>query len=330
MKLKNWLDKGGMSLFFEWSGRNDINAKGKRLHEVVQNVSNNNLQSVSERTFGIVGFESDEGVRRNKGRVGASKAPNEIRSLLANISYHSDNKNVIDIGNVTCVGHDLEGAQAQLGDKVASLIQHRYTPIILGGGHETFYGHYLGVRKALGADKKIGMINLDAHFDLRQDETSSSGTMFRQILESDSNANYLCLGIQELGNTEELFLTADQFNVEYVKAPDLLPLKRTFEIIDDFSNKQDVVIYTICTDVINQANAPGVSAPAPFGLDPKTVREITDHVVKQKAFLSFDVSEVNPKYDVDHKTARLISYILAETLTNLNKMHGHKEMREPK
>ena len=60
------------------------------------------------------------------------------------------------------------------------------TPIIFGGGHETAYGHYLGVRKYIGEDASLGIINIDAHFDLRPyDEQPSSGTMFKQILEHD-------------------------------------------------------------------------------------------------------------------------------------------------
>src|SRR5699024_8028984 len=160
------------------------------------------------------------------------------------------------------------------------------------GGHETFYGHYLGVRKALGPNKKIGLVNLDAHLDLRLDEEPSSGTMFRQILEADHKADYLCVGLQALGNTEQLFATAEKYNVSYILESDLEPLEQTCTKITEFTKKQDVIIYTICMDVINQASAPGVSAPAPFGLHPDKVRKITQHVVSQENFLSFDISEV--------------------------------------
>lgn len=307
-----------MHLYYQWTGRVDENAKGKRIHQVVQNTDINDLKKRSQKCLGLVGFECDEGVKRNKGRIGASQAPNEIRRLLASLPYHFVDMEIIDIGNVQCIDNDLEEAQAQLGKKVAQLVKNNYIPIILGGGHETFYGHYLGARGALGHDKKIGMINLDAHFDLRNDDIPSSGTMFRQILENDKNTEYLCIGIQELGNTEQLFLTAKDHDVKYIMEKDIHPLQQTFAKIDEFANEQDYVIYTVCTDVINQAYAPGVSAPAPFGLDPKTVRAITEHVVKQENFLSIDISEVNPQYDVAEKTVRLISYLIAETFMHIN------------
>ena len=306
-------------MFYKWTGRDDGDAKGKRIHQIVKNIHIDKITTIDNRGFGIVGFECDEGVRRNKGRQGAAHAPNQIRKLMASIPYHADEENIMDIGNVTCVEDKLEEAQEKLGNNVASLIESGYTPIILGGGHETFYGHYLGVRKALGPDKKIGLVNLDAHLDMRIDEKPSSGTMFRQILEQDEQADYLCIGLQELGNTEQLFDTAKHWNVTYILESELEPLEETFSTITEFAKKQDVIIYTICSDVINQASAPGVSAPAPFGLHPPLVRAITEHIVSQDNFLSFDISEVNPLLDIAEQTSRLASYLVTEVLTHLNK-----------
>lgn len=312
-------NQGGIALFYAWDGRVDEGSKSKRIHQVVENVHVNDVRQSEANHLGIVGFASDEGVKRNKGRTGAAEAPNEIRKWMASIPYHYEKKRVIDLGNVSCSDQDLEGAQNQLAEHVTTLIHNHYTPIILGGGHETFYGHYLGARNAVGTDKKIGIINLDAHFDLRQDEPPTSGTMFRQALESDGNVDYLCVGIQELGNAKQLFETAEKHGVTYILAKDLHPLEQTFEVIDAFAKKQDYVIYTICTDVINQAYAPGVSAPAPFGIEPTTVRRITERIVLQPNFLSFDVSEVNPSLDVAHQTARLMAYVVSEIMLLINK-----------
>ena len=49
--------------------------------------------------------------------------------------------------------------------------------VVLGGGHETAYGSHLG----LGPRPRLGVLNLDAHFDLREAERPTSGTPFRQI-----------------------------------------------------------------------------------------------------------------------------------------------------
>lgn len=274
------------------------------------------VQPSQFRDIGLVGFECDEGVRRNLGRIGASEAPNHLRKWLGSLSYEGK-KAIIDLGNVACVNQRLEDAQEQLGKHVAKLIEANYTPIILGGGHETFYGHYLGVRDAIGHDKKIGIINIDAHLDMRKDHTPSSGTMFRQIIEADANADYLCVGIQTMGNTQELFETAEHYGVSYIRKEEIHPIEHTLKQIDTFAAAYDYVLFTICTDVINQAYAPGVSAPAPFGIDPETLRKLTERVVQQSNFLSIDVSEVNPSLDVADQTARLMGNIIGEVIHHL-------------
>src|SRR5699024_369391 len=158
--------------------------------------------------FGVVGVGCDEGVRRNKGRVGAREGPDAIRKMLAKLPNHIDATSIIDIGNIRCEGEDLDGAQAEMGKTVADLLQKEATPIILGRGHETLYGHYLGVREFIGVNASLGIINIDAHFDMRDEEEATSGTMFKQILDGDDKAGYLCLGIQKTGNTQALFDTA--------------------------------------------------------------------------------------------------------------------------
>lgn len=308
--------KGGYMVFYTWDGRVDKDQKSKRIHQVVTNVSIEDIEESTSKHIGLVGFASDEGVRRNHGRIGAAEAPDHLRRWMGSLSYQG-NKNIIDVGNIPCVDQDLENAQEQLGEYIGKLIEANYTPIILGGGHETFYGHYVGVRRAIGPDKKIGIINIDAHLDMRKDATPSSGTMFRQILEADSHADYFCIGIQRMGNTQELFDTAEHFGVSYVVKEDIHPIELTLQKIDGFSTACDYVLFTICTDVVNQAYAPGVSAPAPFGIDPSTLRTLTERVVQQPNFLSIDVSEVNPSLDVANQTARLMASIIGEVIHHL-------------
>lgn len=66
------------------------------------------------------------------------------------------------------------------------------------------------------------MINIDAHFDTRDEDYSTSGTSFRQILEEDDNADYLVLGISQGGNTQALFNYAKEKDIQFVYADELL------------------------------------------------------------------------------------------------------------
>lgn len=304
-----------------WSGRTDHleDRISFRYHQVVEFEKMEALQSLGE-TCVIIGFESEEGVRRNKGQLGAAKAPDALRSELAKLPWKlATGKHLADIGTIECVGNDLEKAQQQLGEVVNSVLSKKMIPIILGGGHETAYGHYLGVRENIGKEAKLGIINIDAHFDLRPyDEQTSSGTMFRQILEQDENSSYFVLGIQRFGNTQELFNRADELNVQYVLEEDMDygQMAHVKTEIGKFIQEHDWIMLTLCTDVLNAAFAPGVSAPSPFGLDPSIVRAIIKTVTSHEKALSFDISEVNPSLDENNRTVKLGAYLTNEAITS--------------
>ena len=61
------------------------------------------------------------------------------------------------------------------------------SPIVLGGGHETAYGHFLGYVRA---GQRIAILNWDAHPDVRplKDGQGHSGSPFRQALEHASGS----------------------------------------------------------------------------------------------------------------------------------------------
>ena len=306
-----------------WTGRidskEDINSF--RLHQKITCEKVDQLAE-KEHDFCIIGFESDEGVRRNKGRRGAAKAPNEIRKFLANLPYHTvKGQTIVDTGNISCEGENLEAAQEELGQHIKEIFSKKATPIIIGGGHETTYGHYLGARKYIGQNARLGIINIDAHFNMRKSDLPSSGTMFRQILEQDSKAGYLCLGIQPLGNTDALFKEADRLGAKYVLEEDISigNFTQTSQVIDRFFQEHDFIILTLCTDAISSAIAPGVSAPSPFGFDQSTVRHLLRQIVAHEKTMSFDISEVNPLVDEGDKTSRLAAYLIAEVLMSFNR-----------
>lgn len=216
----------------------------------------------------------------------------------------------------------MEAAQQQLGEAVTAILSKGAKPIILGGGHETLYGHYLGVREAIGKDTKLGIVNIDAHFDLRpHNNQPSSGTMFRQILESDPNSRYFVAGIQRYGNTQELFDQADLLGVTYIHEDDMIPghLDKLMTSLEDFLDQHDAVLLTLCTDVVNAAFAPGVSAPSPFGLDPSTVRAIIRKVAGHEKTRSFDICEVNPALDENGRTVKLGAHFVNEAISALMK-----------
>ncbi|MFS0763627.1 formimidoylglutamase [Peribacillus phoenicis] len=305
-----------------WNGRIDSQSDmdSFRYHQRVRlaPIPELAISSNASKTFGLIGFKCDEGVKRNKGRIGAAEGPDHIRQYLAKLPCHLPSQTeLVDAGDVICESTEMEAAQFELGSAVDRILETKAIPIILGGGHETLYGHYLGIRKSIGPKARLGIINIDAHFDMRPyEKESSSGTMFKQILDEDQSCGYLCVGIQKQGNTKALFETAERSNVDYILEEDLSlnEMDETKRRINEFVNKNDYIMLTLCTDVIDSAYAPGVSAPSPFGLNPKLVRAIIRHIVSNEKILSFDISEVNPSLDENNKTVTLAAHLINEVL----------------
>lgn len=317
-----------------WKGRIDPEdgRQGLRWHQLIKplKLTQEVHRAGEQLNIAFLGFCCDEGVRRNKGRVGAQQGPDTLRQAMASIPVHfnTDHTALFDAGNVICPNRNLETAQELLGQKVAHLLQHRFLPIVIGGGHEVAYGHYLGLHQHLKQhpEANFGILNIDAHFDLRSyARDSSSGTPFRQIADLRRNHNkdfnYLCLGIQQMGNTPALFDAAKQYGAEYLLAEEVREskLEEVKSRLDAWLEKRDWVYLTLDLDGLAAAHAPGVSAPTPLGLDPFVVREIVLHIIRSGKLLSMDIAELSPVYDQDNRTAKLAASLLFEVVQELSK-----------
>lgn len=313
-----------------WTGRVDANEGdlGLRWHQKIDfiDLSVEKLPPLKREQDGIViiGFMSDEGVRRNKGRTGAKEGPEALRKSCCNHASHfHDSTLLFDAGNVMCIGEDLEGAQAELRQVITKIRSAGYFPFVFGGGHEVAYPHFMGLLDAEQKDKTIGIINIDAHFDLRiPDSKPSSGTPFYEISKQCKTAKrtfkYLCLGIQKSSNTQALLQRADALGVEYVFAQDCQhdhPEANEAKI-HDFSMNVDAIYLTICLDVFDMAFAPGVSAPSAIGLMPEIALNFIKEIAKSGKLIAADIAELNPSLDENNMTEKLAAKLAYEIITD--------------
>jgi formiminoglutamase len=262
----------------------------------------------------LIGFPSDEGVRRNGGRPGASTAPDLIRTFFKKLTPHpelfDDHVSVLrsihDIGDVDVSGN-LGEDQQRLGNVVESVLASNQIPVIIGGGHETSFGHVLGYHQLR---QKISIMNWDAHPDVRplKDGLAHSGSPFRQALDLGRGTviDYTVAGLQPQHVARE--------HLEYLNSR-----KSTWFWADDIDKVAIQGIYhgittstmvSIDMDVVSQAFAPGVSAPTAGGITDRHLFEIAFQAGKHHLVKSLDLVEVNPKYDSDMQTVRLAAAAL--------------------
>ena len=296
-----------------WTGR--TSGEELYLHEKVRCLEFDELSNtITHKAIAFLGYACHEGVKRNQGRIGAKDGPTAIRKALSKFPNHlPESVSLLDIGDITCAQGKMEDAQNKLGKVVTKLLNSKTFPIVFGGGHDLAYGHYNGVRDFLkGSKKSLGIINFDAHFDLRDNTNgNNSGTPFFQIAreceETSQEFKYLCLGIREDANNKQLFDTAQKLNVKYLSR-DTFRMQYVDEInkwITAFINGVDHVYVTIDLDGFSSAFAPGVSAPSPMGFSPDIVIESLKTIINSEKLISLDFAEMNPKYDLDNQTAKL-------------------------
>lgn len=319
-----------------WSGRDDgAGAAHRRVHQVVTSLEQNSPET-PDAVF--IGFVSDEGVRRNAGRQGAAEGPAALRSALGQLALaqgRNSSRNtdlaLLDAGDVV-VSSDLEEGQMKLAAAVMASVDAGVLPVVLGGGHEVALGTYTGVadsqaRKTAGSAAsqelgRLGILNLDAHFDLRRAAQPTSGTPLYQALTREraagTDCRYTVLGISEANNTQELFDTAHELEVEYVVDEDcgVLNQQALLTTVQEFVATVDIIYLTLDLDVLPASIAPGVSAPAGYGVPLEIINTVLKEVAASGKLAAFDVAELNPSFDIDGRTAKTAARLIHTVLTH--------------
>lgn len=269
----------------------------------------------------LVGFPSDDGVRRNGGRPGASEGPERIRRRLYGLTPDPRPESgmapllrrTVDAGDVRVTG-DVEGDQERLGRVVGRWLSGGAFVVVLGGGHETAYGHFLG---HVEADLEPEIVNWDAHPDVRplRAGRAHSGSPFRQALTHPSGA---CRGYSVAGLLPHAvsaahlgFLRERGCRVRWREEVDATSASELF------GSLSEPVLASFDLDAVDQAWAPGVSAPAAGGMEPEVWLAAAEAAGRTPAVRSADVVELNPRLDPDDRTARLAAATVWHVLRGL-------------
>ena len=124
------------------------------------------------------------------------------------------------------------------------VLKKKVFPVGLGGGHDIAFGSYCGVRKAC-PDKRIGIINFDAHLDMRAYDTgATSGTSFKQILDGDENVRYAIVGFKAQGNTKRLIEAARAYNTLIINEEE--SEENTIQALKQYATNVECIYISVC------------------------------------------------------------------------------------
>lgn len=288
------------ALFYRREDPND-----RRLGELVRTEPS----AYRQATVVLLGCPQDEGVRRNGGRPGAGRAPAAIRAQLYRLGVRGlEGLELFDLGDTRVEG-DLEAVHARHRSLVRRVLADGKRLIVLGGGNDVSYPDVSGLALE---EPDLAAFNLDAHFDVRADTPRNSGTPYRQLLTEGhlDPGRFFEIGFQPYANSPEYAEYLAGLGVRCVSRRQVRE-RGVSDLLDDLLGVPAAALFWgLDMDVVRSADAPGVSAPNPTGLDASDVVELAAAAGGDGRSRLFEVSEVNPTVDLDDRTSRLAAVIV--------------------
>lgn len=193
------------------------------------------------------------------------------------------------------------------------MIKNGGIPFVIGGGNDQSYPNAKGL--LLNRDpKKVGVINIDAHFDVRPKKLGKvhSGSPFRMLLEEENfdGSNFVEFASQGIQCSKDHFdyLQSKNSKVYWLSQIQKEGVVKSFtSVLDNLPN--DIFI-SFDIDSIQSSDVPGVSCPAVIGLTAQEALDICFESGKNPKVSLFDLSEFNPLIE-EYRTGRFIGYMLA-------------------
>ena len=258
----------------------------------------------------LIGLPDDLGVRLNGGRRGADQGPTALRRALSRYGTPDPPSPgwppVLDVGDVLPSG-ELEETHERVTAVVSRLLARGCLPVGMGGGHDLTLPLVRALAGSLAASRipaagtpRLTGIYLDAHLDVR--EAVGSGMAFRRILEELAPVDLHVRGLDPMVNARAHldWFRSRRGRTDGFGAGDPWPPGPLFLSLD--------------LDVLDQAFAPGVSAPNPVGWTPERVEAWVARAGAEPGVRLFDIMELSPRWDPDGRTARLAARMLAAFL----------------
>ena len=272
----------------------------------------------------VLGSPQDEGVRRNNGRVGAAEAPRAIREQFYRLTPFNIRKKIFDMGDVNILD-TLEETHDAHYKVVKQILLDGKRLIVLGGGNDISYPDGRAMSDVFGAEKWIG-INVDSHLDVRIAEERNSGTPYRQLLDEGLLLpNYFYeVGYQTHFASPVYYkhlrdLGVHRISLEILRSREQADLELKENIRQRFIGQSASLntFFGFDIDVVRAADAPGASHPSPLGLRAGEFITLVKYAASLANTKLIEFTEVNPKYDIDNATSKLVAIAMHRFISHV-------------
>ncbi|TYA59116.1 formimidoylglutamase [Formosa maritima] len=303
--------------------------------KMITNISNiyEQLKSLDVE-YVIIGLPEDVGVFANYGKSGTSTAWDATIKILLNIqSNHFTHANKVmilghlnfetelkklstlsqnKIKDVAKARKIVSKIDKEVSDIIYKIVSSGKKPIIIGGGHNNAYGNIKGASLAL--NKRINVINFDAHTDLRKEEGRHSGNGFSYAFSEGFLRNYFIFGLHENYTSELIFKIIDKNkNIAYNTYEEIAIRKEL-----KFKNEMEHGLFHVSKDSFGIEidcdaiqNIPS-SAITPSGFSVDQTREFINYFGKHKNATYLHICEAAPTAETETQVGKLITYFITD------------------
>lgn len=269
---------------------------------------------------------------------GAAGGPEAVRMAFRYFTTYSPDWDtdisalkVRDLGDIS--GHltDVARAHSNIEGAVRDALSlgTPFLPIIVGGDHSITAPAVRGIMAA-NPGKRIGIINIDAHYDVRvEDWGPHNGTPFRQLVEGGVDGNNVVeLGIHGFMNAAYYREWANDQGITTITGRDIY--KRgmeacILEALGIAGEGADIIYVSVDIDCLAYPWAIGTSASSPEGLSAWDLMEAMFICGQHPKVGGLDVVEIDPTRDVNDLTARSGCTAILTFLAGLKRrLHGER------
>jgi formiminoglutamase len=265
---------------------------------------------------------------------GAFMFPQSVRQALGSFgTYHLDADldlseclRAVDLGDVEMHVTDMSRCHRNIEEAARQLwsLPGDFVSCAIGGDH-SISAPLIGALADV-SERPVGVIHFDAHHDMRnlEDGGRTNGTPFRTLIESGQldGTRLAQIGLRNFANAQAYTAYARDHGVTLytVRKVRELGLSNVLGEAIRIAGRDDAILYvSFDLDVLDQAHAPGVPAPGPFGMDIWDACDAMERLGQLPNVRGFDWVCADPTVDVRNLTSRVAASLFLHAAAGVAK-----------
>jgi len=255
-------------------------------------------------------------------------APATLRAALKRMSVYDletetdlSAMRVFDAGDVALDGLEIDAATAPIREAHAALAANHKLTLLIGGNNAVTRPAVQAVDATL---QSVGVLTLDAHFDLRDtDGGLTNGNPISALLEDGlPGAHVAQIGLLPFANTQKAHGKAKAAGM-YVATAAACRAQGLAAIAENalarLASRCDRIHVDFDIDVIDRAQMPGAPGARPGGVSAQDFFEATRLIGAHPKVVSVDLTEFDPSLDVANISALTAARWFCEVLAGFSR-----------